>query len=116
MEKINFNYTLINHLISQNLNSPPPCDDLEKELFDFTKCIKYQKITASFQVQLKKNTLKIKTSTNVFAFTDKTTNIYKVRPQNYKKVLKENMTRTYKKCSTRLEKVIKLEAKQIAKK
>ena len=64
---------------------------------------------------MKEDISKIKTSTNVFVFADKTTNIYEVTPQKYNKFLKENITKTYKKTSERLEKAINLEAKEIAK-
>ena len=74
--------------------------------------MKYKKATDSFQTQLED------ISTNVFVFTDKTTNIYEVTPLKYNKILKENITKTYKKSSAHLEKTIKainLEEKQIAK-
>ena len=41
--------------------------------------------------------------------------IYKVTQEQYKKILKENVTETYKKSTERLEKSINLEAKNIAK-
>ena len=97
---------------------PPPYNDLqnfEKELCDIEKFIKYTERTDSFQNQLKEDISKIKTSTNVFVFADKTRNIYEVTPQKYNKFLKENITKTYKKTSERLEKAINLEAKEIAK-
>ena len=43
-------------------------------------------------------------------------NIYKAPPEQYKKLLKENVTKTYKKSTEHLEKSINLEAKTIAKK
>ena len=46
-------------------------------------------------------------SLDVFIFADKTNNIYKAPPKQYKKLLKENVTRTYKKSTERLEKSIK---------
>ena len=58
--------------------------------------------------------LNIKSSLDVYAFADKTTNIYKLPPQDYKKLLHENITKSYKKSPTRLEKSINLEAKEIA--
>ena len=58
--------------------------------------------------------MNIKPSPDVYAFADKTTNIYKLPPQDYKKLLHENITKSYKKSATRLEKSINLEAKEIA--
>ena len=58
--------------------------------------------------------MNIKSSPDVYAFADKTTNIYKLPPQDYRKLLHENITKSYKKSPTRLEKSINLEAKEIA--
>ena len=58
----------------------------------------------------------INSSPDVFIFADKTNNIYKAPPEQYKKRLKESVTKAYKKSTERLEKSINLEAKNIAKK
>ena len=58
--------------------------------------------------------MNIKSSPDVYAFADKTTNIYKLPPQDYRKLLHENITKSYKKSPTRFEKSINLEAKEIA--
>ena len=55
-------------------------------------------------------------STDVFVFADKTSNIYKMRPQEHKTLLKENVTKTYtyRKAPPNVETAINLEAKCIA--
>ena len=58
---------------------------------------------------------KIKSSLNVFVPADKTTNMNELTPKEYKKLLRNNVTKTYRKAPTRLEKAINLEAKEIAK-
>ena len=58
----------------------------------------------------------IKSSPNVFIFADKTSNIYKVAPWEYNKLLKDNTTKSYKKSTDRLEKAINMKANNIAKK
>ena len=62
----------------------------------------------------------INSSSDVFIFANKTNNIYKAPPEQNKKRLKENATKTYTKLTERLEKSnrlsISLEAKNIAKK
>ena len=58
--------------------------------------------------------MNIKSSADVYAFADKTTNIHKLPPQNYRKLLHRNITKSYKKSPTHLEKSIDLEAKEIA--
>ena len=58
---------------------------------------------------------KIKSSSNAFMPADKTTNILKLTPKEYKKLLRDNVTKTYRKAPPRLEKAINLQAKEIAK-
>ena len=64
---------------------------------------------------IKVDTAKVKASSNVFIPAGKTTNMYELSPTSYKKSLKDNITRTYKKATPRLEDAINLEAKEIAK-
>ena len=52
----------------------------------------------------------------MFIFADKSSNIYKAALREYKKLLKDNITKSYKKSTDRLEKAINMEAKNIAKK
>ena len=65
---------------------------------------------------MKEDISSINSSPDVFISADKTNNIYKAPPEQYKNLLKENVTKTYKKSTERLEKSINLEAKNIAKK
>ena len=51
----------------------------------------------------------------MFVPVDKTTNLYEMPPNDYKKLLYENITKTYKKLTYRLEHAINMEAKHIAK-
>ena len=98
-------------------NYPPQCKGLqnfEKDLLDTIKLTKFRIAKDNFQRKLKEDILNIKSSPDVYAFAEKTTNIYKLPPQDYKKLLQENITKSYKKSPTRLEKFINLEAKEIA--
>ena len=90
------------------------CKNLEKDLLDTIRLIKFQIVKDNFQRKLNEDILNIKSSPDVYAFADKTTNIYKLPPQDYRKLLHENITKSYKKSPTRLEKFINLEAKEIA--
>ena len=95
----------------------PQCKELqnfEKGLLDPIKLIKFRVVKNSFQRKLNEDILNIKSSPDVYAFADKTTNIYKLPPQDYRKLLHENITKSYKKLPTRLEKSVNLEAKEIA--
>ena len=96
---------------------PPQWKELqnfEKDLLNTIKLIKSRIIKDNFQRKLKDDILNIKSSPDVYAFADKTTNIYKLPPQDYRKLLHENITKSYKKLPTRLEKSVNLEAKEIA--
>ena len=46
---------------------------------------------------MKKDLKKLTTSDNLFIFSDKSTNIYKIDKDSYNKLLKENITSEYKK-------------------
>ena len=56
----------------------------------------------------------IKHSRNIYVFADKTNNVYKMPTSEHNKLLKENVTKTYKKAPEKLQKSINLEAKSIA--
>ena len=64
---------------------------------------------------MKKNISTIKSLPDVYDFHDKTTNIYKLSPQDCKRLLNENITKSSKKSPTCLEKSKNLEAKNIGK-
>ena len=53
---------------------------------------------------MKSGTLDIKSSPNVLIFANKTSNIYKAAPQEHNKLLKDNITKSYKKSTDTLEK------------
>ena len=91
-------------------------DNFEKDFFNVVASIKFRKLNDSFQEKMKPDISEIKSSPNVFIFTDKTSNIYKAASQEYNKLLKYNITKSYKKSTDRLEKAINMEAKNIAKK
>ena len=89
---------------SKRRNYPPQCKKLqnfEKDLLDTIELIKFQIVKDSFQGKLNEDILNIKSSLDVYAFADKTTNIYKLPPQDYRKLLCENITKSYKESPTR---------------
>ena len=59
---------------------------------------------------------KIEESPYLLIFADKTSNIYKMKPEDHRKLLTENITKTYKKAPERIETAINFEAKNIVKK
>ena len=86
---------------------PITCNELqnfEKDLLNITKSIKFRNVRDEFQEKLKADILNIKSSPNVLVFADKTTNIYSMSPEDHEKLIKENITKTYKKAPPKLEK------------
>ena len=59
--------------------------------------MKFQENTEESQRKLKNDNKKIKSSPNIFVLADKTSNIYECKPEEQSKLLKENITKTYKK-------------------
>ena len=97
--------------------TPPQCkhmETFEKELLDIIPHIKFRFVKDAFQKKLKEDIPKIKQSPNVFVFADKTSNIYEMPKQQRRKLLHDNVTKTYKKAPPKLETLINLEAKNIA--
>ena len=92
-------------------NYPSQCKNLkklEKVLLDTIKLIKFWIAEHNFQRKLNDGISNIKSSPDVYVFADKTTNIYTFFPQDYKKLLHENITKSYKSSPTRLGKFINL--------
>ena len=58
----------------------------------------------SFQKQVKNDLKKIKKSSDLLVFADKTSNIYKMSTGDYNKLPKDNITKTYKHAPPKLEK------------
>ena len=65
---------------------------------------------------MKEDIAQIKSSHDVFKFADKTSNLYKSSPEEYKKLSFNNITKPYQKFTKHLEKAINMEAKHISKK
>ena len=77
---------------------PPPCFDLipfEKDLSDMVTSLKFGNLKGSFQRELSEDIRKIKSSTNVFVFADKTNNIYEMSKDHHKKLLHDKVTKSY---------------------
>ena len=87
----------------------------KKELLDIIKSIQFRNVKDDFQTKMKSDISQIKSSSNVFVSAEKTTNLYEMPPNDYKKLLYENITKTYKKSTNRLEHAINMEVKHIAK-
>ena len=87
----------------------------EKDLFGITSTFKFRPIHNDFQQKMKEDIVQIKSSPDVLIFADKANNIYKTSPQEYQKLLFNNVTKSYEKSTERLEKAINMEVKHISK-
>ena len=90
-------------------------EEFEKNLYGIVTSVRYLSVNNNFRKKLKSDISKIKSSTNMFIFADKSNNIYEVKPQDHEKLIMENITKTYQKASDKLEKAINMKAKNVAK-
>ena len=102
-----------------NSENVPPTDDqlsgFENDLYEMANGIQFRRVQNPFLQKLSADTRKINASNEVYVPADKTTNLYKVPPDEYKKLLNDNITANYKKASTTAKTRIDREAKKIAK-
>ena len=99
--------------------TPLPNNDLigfENNLYELICNLRYRKVTNNFQTHLVKDIALLKSSQNTIVPADKTTNLYGVEIDNYKKLLQGNITTTYQKMEDSTAAKIIKEAKAIASK
>ena len=85
----------------------------EKDLWNLVNKLKFRKIKSNFQSQLNEDIKVIKRSNKVLVFADKTSNIYKLDTDEYKKLTTEAITSTYKKVPDKISDKINTEGKRI---
>jgi hypothetical protein len=68
----------------------------EEDLVKLTSSITFRKVNDSFLNKIHEDLKKVHSSKNVFVYADKSTNVYETSPDNYNKLLMENITKTYK--------------------
>ena len=87
-------------------------DDLQKMI----STMQFRRVKNDFQNRLKNDIRSIQSFKKVFVFADKTRNIYQMEKSNYKKLLTDNITKTYEQSNDNVYNSINLEAKHTAKK
>ena len=70
--------------------------DFEKKIIDLIHNIKFKPYSNSFQTKLKTDIKQTKTCTNLLVKADKTTNYYKLKPDQYTSLTHSNVTKSYK--------------------
>ena len=86
-------------------------DDLQKMISN----VQFRRVKNNFQNRLKNDIKSIQSSKKVYIVTDKRRNIYEMQKSNYKKLLTDNITKTYKQSNNNVCSSINLEARHIAK-
>ena len=85
----------------------------EKDLWNLVNKLKFRKIKRNFQRQLNEDIWVINRSNKVLVFADKTSNIYKLDTDEYKKLTTEAVTSTYKKVHDKINDKVNTEGKII---
>ena len=81
-------------------NCPPTVEELnefESDMMALIHNIEFKRVYDEFQSTMKKDIRIIKDSKQVFIPADKSRNVYTISPNEYNKVLPDNITKTYKK-------------------
>lgn len=92
----------------------PDLKNFEADLADLIKDIKFQRVNSRFQQKLQADVKRIRDSEKTFIAADKTQNYYEVSKEDHKRILRENVTKTYQKSPVDLPKKINTEAKILA--
>ena len=99
-------------------HTPPSNKDISKfeaDLIDLIGKIEYKQPNSSFQNKLEKDIETLKKSQKVIVEADKTNNIYLVEPAKYNKLVHENVTQSYAKCTNNEKTDIDKKSAEIAK-
>ena len=88
--------------------------EFERRMGDMIQHVQFRQRENNFQKQLNKKVRQIKNDNNILVKADKTSNFYKMSPNDYKTLLEKNIQSTYKKTSTKIENVLEKEQVQIA--
>ena len=98
---------------------PPTVDEFgsfKTDLQEMISNIKFRPIRNKFLSKLNEDVKTIKNTSELLINADKSSNIYKMTKEDYKKHLENNITKTYKKSNRSKIKAINRDAKKIAKK
>ena len=75
--------------------------------------IEFKSVRNDLQSTLREDLNKIKSSRNLLLFADKTTNLYEMPTDQYKTLLNNNITKTYRKADYNAKRSIDNEAKKL---
>ena len=92
VNNMNFGFKSSFTLPQHELLSP-----FESDLYDMIRSINFKPVRNDFQKKLTEDINNIKSSENLLIFADKTANLYEMTPEQYKTILTNNVTKTYRK-------------------
>ena len=117
-DKENETQTIPKTYALRSLNCPPQVKELiqfESDLLDIIKSLKFRKRRSHFQNRLKDHINTIHNTDRTLTFADKTPNLYKLKKEQYQKILNDSITTTYKKASDNIHKKINTNGKKLLK-
>ena len=83
-------------------------------MFQLVENVTFKQVRSAFQDKLRRDVKSINSSKKVLVFADKTRNLYEMDKGQYEKMLRENITKTYRKADDKTEENINHELKHIA--
>ena len=98
--------------------APRQCELLSpfaSDLYEMIRSMNFKPVRNDFQKKLPKDINNIKSPENLLIFTDNTTNLYEMTPDQYKIILTNTVTKTYRKAERSTQLNIDREAKAISK-
>ena len=103
----------------RSLKCPPAVEEMaqfENDLLLLINNVEFNKIHNNFQERLRENIKQIKASNKRIVSANKSRNIYKIEKDEYKKLLRDNITKAYKKSNGKKLRDINFAAKKLVEK
>ena len=85
-------------------------------MYEMIKNVEFEQVNTEFQKKIRQDLKSIEQSKKVFVSADKTRNLYGIEPEEYKKMLRDNVTKTYKKSNVETVSLVNEEASKITEK
>ena len=92
----------------------PELKKFEEELLNLINEVEMRPMMNPLQQKIKEDLQKIKDTEDIIVKADKTSNLYLIKPEDYKKLLQNNITAEYKKTDDKVVDRINVEAAKIA--
>ena len=70
--------------------------EFEEDLVSLISKITFRDVNDPFLKNVEEDLMKVNSSKDIFVFADKTPNINETSPENYKKLMRENITKSFK--------------------